>query len=150
MSARLAAGGPKLGEAARSVWGKTDRKGTSPVGWLPLWRHLADSADVAGRLWDHWLSPAVRRLVADELPGGDADGRTLAVWLVGVHDIGKATPAFAIQAPLLAARMADHGLRYDTGLIKADRRHARHDAAGHVVLADWLYDRGWTDPHPLA
>src|SRR5947199_106031 len=61
MSAAWVAGGPKLGDTARSVWGKTDRKGTSPVGWLPLWRHLADSADVAGRLWDHWLSPAVQR-----------------------------------------------------------------------------------------
>ena len=50
MNARASAGSPKLGDAARSVWGKTDRKGTSPVGWLPLWRHLADTADVAGRL----------------------------------------------------------------------------------------------------
>lgn len=81
MSTRIAAGTPKLGDAARSVWGKTDRTGTSPVGWLPLWRHLADTADVAGRLWDHWLSPAVRRRIAEELPGGDADARTLAVWI---------------------------------------------------------------------
>jgi len=140
----------RLSDAARSVWGKTDRKGTSPVGWLPLWRHLADSADVAGRLWDDWLSPAVRRLVAAELPGGDRDGRTLAVWLAGVHDIGKATPAFAVQAPALAERMRDHGLGYDVGQIKADRRHAPHALAGHAVLADWLQLQGWEDPHPYA
>ncbi|MEK8106500.1 HD domain-containing protein [Micromonospora sp. M12] len=48
-----------------------------------LWRHLADTADVAGRLWDHWLSPAVRRRIADELPGGNADARTLAIWIAG-------------------------------------------------------------------
>lgn len=92
MRAPGAAGGPKLSDAARAVWGKTDRRGISPVGWLPLWRHLADAADVAGWLWDHWLSPAVRRRIGDELPGGDADGRTLAAWLAGVHDVGKATP----------------------------------------------------------
>ncbi|WP_327651998.1 CRISPR-associated helicase Cas3' [Micromonospora aurantiaca] len=142
--------GPKLGDAARAVWGKTDRKGTSPIGWLPLWRHLADSADVAGRLWDHWLSPAVRRRIADELPDGDRDARTLAVWLAGVHDIGKATPAFAIQAPALAQRMRDRGLDYDRDLIRSDRRYAPHATAGHVILADWLGRQGLTDPHPYA
>jgi CRISPR-associated helicase Cas3/CRISPR-associated endonuclease Cas3-HD len=143
-------GGPKLSDAARSVWGKTDRRGTSPVGWLPLWRHLADSADVAGQLWDHWLSQAVRRRIADELPGGEADARTLAVWLAGVHDIGKATPAFATQAAGLAERMRDRGLAFDRDLIKADRRYAPHATAGHVVLAEWLRERYWDDPHPYA
>ncbi|MBQ1028916.1 CRISPR-associated helicase Cas3' [Micromonospora sp. C97] len=150
MSTRIAAGTPKLGDAARSVWGKTDRTGTSPVGWLPLWRHLADTADVAGRLWDHWLSPAVRRRIADELPGGDADARTLAVWIAGVHDIGKATPAFACQAYALAERMRDHGLRYDRDLIRADRKYAPHATAGHLILADWLQQQDWDDPHPYA
>lgn len=150
MNPRIDAGGPKLTDAARSVWGKTDRKGTSPVGWLPLWRHLADAADVAGQLWDHWLSPAVRRLIADELPGGDTDARTLAVWLAGVHDIGKATPAFACQAYPLAARMRDHGLAYHQDLIRTDRKYAPHATAGHVALAGWLQDQGWVDPHGYA
>lgn len=150
MSARMAATDPKLGDAARSVWGKTDRTGTSPVGWLPLWRHLADTADVAGQLWAHWLSPAVRRRIADELPGGDSDARTLAVWLAGVHDIGKATPAFACQAYALAERMRDRGLGYDRELIRADRRYAPHATAGHVLLANWLQEQGWTDPHAYA
>lgn len=150
MNLRTDTYGPKLGDAARSAWGKTDRKGTSPVGWLPLWRHLADSADVAGRLWDHWLSPAVRRRIADELPAGDRDGRTLATWLAGVHDIGKATPAFACQAPALAQRMRDRGLSYDRELIRSDRRYAPHATAGHIILADWLHHHGCTDPHPYA
>ncbi|MER7418497.1 CRISPR-associated endonuclease Cas3'' [Micromonospora peucetia] len=150
MNVRAVAGGPKLGDAACSVWGKTDRKGTSPVGWLPLWRHLADTADVAGRLWDHWLSTAVRQRIVDELPGGDADARTLAVWIAGVHDIGKATPAFACQAYALAERMRDHGLGYHRDLIRADRKYAPHATAGHVVLADWLLQQNWTDPHPYA
>ncbi|GAA0447699.1 CRISPR-associated helicase/endonuclease Cas3 [Paractinoplanes deccanensis] len=148
--------GPGLSDAARSVWGKTDRTGQSVVGWLPLWRHLADSADVAGRLWDHWLSLAVRRRIADELPGGDAGGRTLAIWLAGVHDIGKATPAFAVQASFhgrsagLVERMRDRGLDFDHERICAGRKWARHDAAGQMVLADWLRERGWIDPHPYA
>src|SRR5439155_6760130 len=97
-----------------------------------------------------WLSAAVRRRIADDLPGGEADGRTLAVWLAGVHDIGKATPAFAIQASALAERMRDRGLVFDRDLVRADRRYAPHAAAGHVVLADWLLGRDWPDPHPYA
>lgn len=151
MTPRAAATGPKLSDAARSVWGKTDRKGTSQLGWLPLWRHLADAADVAGQLWDHWLSPATRRRIADELPGGDADGRTLAVWLAGIHDIGKATPAFVEQAYHLALRMRDHGLDYQRELIRADRRYAPHATVGHILLADWLSEeQDWPEPHPYA
>ncbi|MEU7753758.1 CRISPR-associated helicase Cas3' [Micromonospora sp. NPDC049171] len=150
MNTPIAAATPKLGDAARSAWGKTDRTGTSTVGWLPLWRHLADTADVAGRLWDYWLSPAVRRRIADEMPGGDADARTLTVWIAGVHDIGKATPAFACQAYGLAERMRDHGLGYDRDLIRADRKYAPHATAGHLILADWLQQQEWIDPHPYA
>ncbi|MER7282075.1 CRISPR-associated helicase Cas3' [Dactylosporangium sp. NPDC000244] len=141
---------PPLSDATRSVWGKTDRTGTSPVGWLPLWRHLADTADVAANLWDHWLSPAVQNLIAEELPGGAADGRTLAAWLAGIHDIGKATPAFAVQAAAYAARMRDHGLTYPLAQIQADRHLAPHAVAGHVILADWLRGQDWENPHPYA
>ncbi|MFC0530332.1 CRISPR-associated helicase Cas3' [Phytohabitans kaempferiae] len=150
MSARAVVDGPKLGDGARSVWGKTDRRGTSPVGWLPLWRHLADTADVAGQLWDHWLGQTVRRRVADELPGGEADARTLAVWIAGVHDIGKATPAFAYQAFALAERMRDHGLGFQRDLIRADRKYAPHATAGHLLLANWLHQQDWSDAHPFA
>jgi CRISPR-associated helicase Cas3/CRISPR-associated endonuclease Cas3-HD len=150
MNTRTVAGGPALGDAARSVWGKTDRRGTSPVRWLPLWRHLADTAGVAGQLWDHWLGWAVRRRIADELPGGEADGRALAVWIAGVHDIGKATPAFAYQAEHLAERMRRHGLGYQRDLIRADRKYAPHATAGHLLLADWLHQQGWSDPHSFA
>ncbi|GAA3123158.1 hypothetical protein GCM10020254_82860 [Streptomyces goshikiensis] len=40
-----------LGPAARAVWAKHDEK---PAKWLQLWRHMADSAAMAGRLWDEW------------------------------------------------------------------------------------------------
>jgi predicted NACHT family NTPase len=89
----------RLEGPARSVWAKHDR---DTDGWLPLWRHMEDSAAVAGLLWDRWLPAGVRKLVTESLPRGEADARPLAVWLAGVHDIGKATPAFACQADQLA------------------------------------------------
>ncbi|MGJ3558477.1 HD domain-containing protein [Streptomyces sp. INA 01156] len=47
--------------------------------------------------------------MAEALPQGESDARALAVWLAGVHDIGKATPAFACQVDQLADAMCDQG-----------------------------------------
>lgn len=123
-----------LSEATRQVWAKSPR--ILPY-WLPLWRHLADSADVAGRLWDFWLPNSVKGRIGRELPGGEEDGRRLVSWLAGIHDIGKATPAFASQVPQLAARMQDCGFTFDP-TVRADRRLVPHATAGHVILLDWL------------
>ncbi|WP_328380666.1 CRISPR-associated helicase Cas3' (plasmid) [Streptomyces sp. NBC_00440] len=134
--------GGRLTGPARSVWAKHDR---DAEGWLPLWRHMADSGAVAGLLWDHWLPANVRGLVAEALPGGLADARRLVVWLTAVHDIGKATPAFACQVDQLADRMRDQGLEMRTHRqFGPDRRIAPHGLAGQVLLAEWLEERhGW-------
>ncbi|MFJ1975298.1 CRISPR-associated helicase Cas3' [Streptomyces sp. NPDC087903] len=132
----------RLGVPARAVWAKHDRDSD---GWLPLWRHMEDSAAVAGLLWDGWLPGAVRSLIAEALPGGEADGRRLAVWLAGVHDIGKATPAFACQVEHLAGSMRDAGLEMRScKAMGPDRRLAPHGLAGQVLLGEWLQERhGW-------
>ncbi|MEU9737177.1 CRISPR-associated helicase Cas3' [Streptomyces sp. NPDC048002] len=131
-----------LGEAARAVWAKHDRDAD---GWLPLWRHMEDAAAVAGMLWDRWLPASVRALIGEALPGGEEDGRALAVWLAGVHDVGKATPAFACQVPLLADAMRDRGLAMASReAMGRDRGLAPHGLAGQVLLGEWLEDRyGW-------
>ncbi|MFE6335242.1 CRISPR-associated helicase Cas3' [Streptomyces sp. NPDC057798] len=106
---------------------------------------MEDSAAVAGLLWDRWLPASVRVLLGEALPDGEEDARALAVWLAGVHDIGKATPAFACQVPLLADAMRDHGLvMASREAMGADRRLAPHGLAGQVLLGEWLEDRhGW-------
>ncbi|WP_435796649.1 CRISPR-associated endonuclease Cas3'' [Kitasatospora indigofera] len=124
------------------MWAKHDAAGD---GWLPLWCHMADSAAVAGLLWDHWVPARVRCLVGGVLPDGESDGRRLAVWLAGVHDVGKATPAFACQVDGLADRMRVAGLempyRREMG---ANRRLAPHGLAGQLLLQEWLEERwGW-------
>ncbi|WP_435839243.1 CRISPR-associated helicase Cas3' [Streptomyces brevispora] len=125
-----------------SVWAKHDRDSD---GWLPLWRHMEDSAAVAGLLWDTWLPANVRKLIGSALPDGERDGRRLAVWLAGVHDIGKATPAFACQVDPLADRMRGQGLEMRSAqAMGPDRRLAPHGLAGQVLLGEWLQERhGW-------
>ncbi|MGW3064431.1 type I-E CRISPR-associated protein Cse1/CasA [Streptomyces sp. NPDC001130] len=135
-------GVPPLGQLsaeARSVWAKSDQR---TGGWLPLWRHMADSAAVARRMWEHWVPMSVRELVAEALPGGDADAHQLIEFLAGVHDVGKATPAFACQVEVLAMAMRDAGL--DMPLAREygqDRRLAPHGLAGQLLLQEWMADR---------
>ena len=132
---------PTLSSAAASVWAKSTKDDS---GWLPLWRHLADSAGVAGRLWDEWLPRSVRALISQSLPGGEADGRRLLVWLAGVHDLGKATPAFAHQVRPLADQMRKAGLDMPDRIPIQDRKLVPHALAGHLLLEEWLTDTwGW-------
>ncbi|MFD7745293.1 type I-E CRISPR-associated protein Cse1/CasA [Streptomyces sp. NPDC059698] len=133
-----------LSDASRTAWGKHDRPTDQ---WLPLWRHMADSAAVAGRLWDTWVPDSVKALVADAFPQGASDARQAAVFLACVHDIGKATPAFACQVDGLADQMRDARLEMpyqkQFGL---DRRMAPHGLAGQVLLQEWLGERfGWSE-----
>ncbi len=131
-----------LSEAARSVWAKsTDQRG----GWLPLWQHMDDAADVASALLDRWLPRSVVRLFAEEFGGDTVQARAAAAFLAGVHDLGKATPAFAIQDVLLAQRMSQHNLYVPPNKSDLrDRSLAHHSVAGHHLLMRWLMARGWS------
>lgn len=132
-----------LSDAALSVWAKTDPDDRDA--WLPLCRHLEDAAAVAGLLWDHWLPRAVKDQVSGPLAGGHDDGRILVTWLAGVHDVGKATPAFAVQVDQthhhLTSRMRHHGLAMPSAL--TERSRLRHEVAGHHALSRWLVAQGW-------
>ncbi|MGW1765556.1 type I-E CRISPR-associated protein Cse1/CasA [Streptomyces sp. NPDC002073] len=128
-----------LSAAARSVWAKHDRKTDS---WMPLWRHMADSHAVAGKLWEDWVPLSLKALVSEVLPGGEPDAVQLVSFLAGVHDAGKCSVSFACQVPELADRMRDVGL--DMPMRKAlgpDRRIAPHGLAGQLLLQEWMCER---------
>lgn len=112
--------------------------------WLPLWRHMDDAASTAGWLFDRWLAPSVVRRLAAEFGGSLEEARTAVVFLAGAHDIGKATPAFAIQHDTLAQRMRDRGLYSPPSKRDlVDRRLVHHSLAGHHILIEWLTANGW-------
>ncbi|SDC64386.1 CRISPR-associated helicase/endonuclease Cas3 [Actinokineospora iranica] len=125
-----------------SAWAKSDRdEHNAVVAWLPLHQHLDDTAAVAGRLVDDWLSPQVIARIARDLPDGSAGVRKLACWLAGVHDVGKASPAFAVQVPKLFDHMGEHGLVASPRVADSpDRRRAKHALVGHCVVQDWLVE----------
>ena len=84
----------KLTVASRSLWAKKDKGGNTL--WLPLYQHLADSAALAKKLWNKWLSPGVQQAISANVEGGDA--QLLFIFLAAVHDIGKATPVFQAKS----------------------------------------------------
>ncbi|MFI0257864.1 type I-E CRISPR-associated protein Cse1/CasA [Streptomyces sp. NPDC017056] len=125
--------------AARTAWAKHDR---ATDGWLPLWRHMADSGAVAGKLWDTWLADNIKRLVSEALPDGERDARRLVIFLASAHDIGKSTPAFACQVEPLADAMRAAGLDMHSAMeYGQDRRLAPHGLAGQLLLQEWMAER---------
>lgn len=127
-----------------SVWGKTARRDPANdravTHWLSLPQHLADTAAIAGLLLDHWVSPQVTARLARDL--GDVDDvRRLAVWLAAVHDVGKASPAFAVQDRGLADAMRGHGLVAHPRLVdNPDRPRVRHEMVGQRAVQEFLAD----------
>ena len=129
--------------ATRSVWGKLDRETSS---WLPLVTHLEHAAAVAGLLWDEFLPRSVKTTICTSMTLTDGQGRALVSWFAGVHDVGKASPAFAFKAeaagsPAVLDRMRDAGLRVqraDTGI--------GHATVGQVAVRDWLVTKQGAHP----
>lgn len=123
---------------------KADRgapPGQEITAWLPLSQHLADAAGIAERLVDEWVSPHVVRRIASDIGGGHNDVRILATWLAAVHDVGKVSPAFAVQAPPLADAMREHGLDADPRIsLDPARSRVRHEIVGQVAVRAFLTD----------
>jgi len=133
----------RLSPRARAVWAKSERTVENEVtGWLPLYQHLDDSAAVAERLWIEWVPEAQKRMIRrpfGDSPEAERAAKDLFVWLTSIHDVGKASPAFAIQVPRLAQQMSDVGLVMDSTLAGSEeRRVARHEIVSHLAAVDWL------------
>ena len=126
----------ELSDATLSVWAKSQANRRE---WLSLVQHLLDSHRVARALFDTWLAPSVQRSWADCLPGGATDARTMVAFLAGVHDVGKATPTFAVQVEGLCQIMRDHGLECLAGY--PERKYLPHALAGQLALEDWSTER---------
>ncbi|MBR7005534.1 MAG: hypothetical protein IKH98_01190 [Candidatus Methanomethylophilaceae archaeon] len=81
----------ELSEGTKRLWGKISSDG----GWLPLYVHMRDSYEVGVRLWDLWLSGSLKKYIESDVKGVGA--RNLVGFVCGIHDLGKAIPAFQIK-----------------------------------------------------
>ena len=140
-----------LSSKSRSVWAKSKYDNDAPglAWWLPLWLHLADTAEVTRHLAANWLAPAIPDLIEREFArsasGLDpaAEFKALASWLAGIHDIGKATPAFSTKVGALDDRMRESGLQHGP-IDPNERRQAPHGLTGQMIVEKWLREnRRW-------
>lgn len=141
---------PMLSSKSRSVWAKSkySNDASELMWWSPLWLHLADTAEVAGYLSVNWLAPAIGDLLDREFADSESaidpvdEFRALASWMAGIHDIGKATPAFSTKVSSLDDRMREAGLRHEP-IDTNERREAPHGLAGQIIVERWLKKHGW-------
>ncbi|AGB27119.1 CRISPR-associated helicase, Cas3 family (plasmid) [Mycobacterium sp. JS623] len=132
-----AVGISSLSEQVRSAWAKHRRADDCS---LSLVRHCEDAAAVAAHLWDDWVPRSTREYLS---AGRSIDEvRVLACWLAGVHDVGKLSPAFAIQVPSLAGKMRDCGLRMKLSV--PSRQDTPHSVVSHRAIENYLMGRGWS------
>ncbi|MBT0566996.1 CRISPR-associated helicase Cas3' [Williamsia sp. CHRR-6] len=124
-----------LSRQVLSAWAKSDRDSD---GWLSLVRHSEDTVEVAGFLWDDWLPPATRRTLSGSMSA--EQGRALAQFLAGVHDVGKLSPAFAMQVDALCGPMRDAGL--DFPALSVRRGVVPHAAVSFLAVQTYLTDIG--------
>jgi CRISPR-associated endonuclease/helicase Cas3 len=103
-----------------------------------LLQHLLDAAAVGECLWDRYLAPAVRDRL-DGCTGGH--GRAFLALLCGIHDVGKATPAFQNKDDKLADPVRAVGLSWKPLSQAAKRWH--HSCAGAVIVDRVLADLRW-------
>ena len=98
-----------------ACWGKLASPDESPS-YHPLLCHMVDVAMVTQGMWQYSLSPSQRRGLCSGLGlGQDEDAAGLwCAFLAGLHDLGKASPAFQLQVEKVRARveqrLRDNGL----------------------------------------
>ena len=93
-----------LSQQAMSIWGKLSHDGGH--NWLPLWIHLADTAEIASLLWTHWVPAHTKKIIVEGMELNDGtnknhtedNGEKILRLLAASHDIGKASPGFVMKA----------------------------------------------------
>ncbi len=129
---------------AKVLWAKKDSRHGEYV-WLPLMVHLMDTMEVAGWLWNHWLSKGQRDYCFTQVRGLASidDVEKVVRFIAAVHDIGKATPAFQTQKGYhddqeldtqLLERLEKYGFAGISTLNLTASRKTHHALAGQTIL----------------
>ncbi|WP_327024161.1 CRISPR-associated helicase Cas3' [Micromonospora sp. NBC_01739] len=123
-------------EVDAGIWGKSKHLHRP----YPLLWHLIDTAAVAGVLWDRYLAPNQRRIIIEGLATDAGHAKSLVMFWAGLHDVGKATPAFQQQDKSAFADLCRTG-SYEE--VSGDGS-LRHDTAGQLALPDLLGALGYS------
>ena len=122
----------ELSDLARCFWAKSGDSNT----WLSVVQHMMDTADIAAKLFDCYLSEHHRNLMASVWEGDQAKARAAFVFLVGGHDVGKVSPQFACQSVELAELIRDQGLAVMRKKDYAERAFLPHGLVSQFALQE--------------
>ena len=128
----------ELSDLARSFWAKSGKVDS----WLSVAQHLMDAADVAGYLFDEYLSDHHRCLMASVWGGDRAKARASFVFLAGVHDVGKVSPQFACQRQDMAELIRAQGLGVMRKKDYAERAFLPHGLVSQFALQEAIVAGG--------
>ncbi|MBT1176067.1 CRISPR-associated helicase Cas3' [Bifidobacterium callimiconis] len=137
----FSAGIPPLSKSSLSVWAKTAFQDPSDNRYLQLWQHLEDTGEIAVKVWDDFVADDIKLLISDDV-GDVVSARRLYQFIAAIHDVGKASPAFAIQSVDRASCL--YRLHIDSWIAKdKKRRKFRHELVGCWVIGQWFQAQGF-------
>ncbi len=120
------------------LWGK--ESGLSRP--YPVVCHLLDTSAVFQELWDAVVGDGTKLAVAGALGLGLDETRSVVSFWAGLHDIGKISPPFQAQVPLLYAPVRDDPAYVNTPGAEGERDF-RHERASHWSLYSLLAEAGY-------
>jgi len=98
---------------------------------------LIETSAVASVLWDEVLARCTQVVVADSLGLTIDEARSWVLFLVGAHDLGKATPSFQSKWEAAVPGLRDLGYRFPANVFPVP-----HGRATAIVLCPLLEERG--------
>lgn len=135
---------PTLSNKATTLWAKKRPTENGQQLWLPLIIHLIDTQNVINYLFNQWLSPNQRRILAGDL--SDEDIHKLIKFVGFTHDIGKATPAFQTKPSWghddllddeLIEKLIRNGFPELNDIHLPSRSASPHARAGEAILEEY-------------
>lgn len=129
-----------LSEAARALWAKSDRSKEAGA-WHPVIGHLLDVSACAWEILEREPSSTLNLFAAD-LQLEITEARAWVCALIGLHDLGKASPAFQQKWPEGCERVKLHLPWPDNQ--KAPPDDTPHSAVSQVELCKLLPMNGWS------
>lgn len=130
----------RLSEAARALWAKSDRD-KDEGSWHPLIAHLLDVAASAEVILER-EPPKTLELYARDLKLEPQQAKAWICALAGLHDIGKASPAFQQKWPEGKERVWATGLTWSSDPTPPPD-DVSHSVISEAVLPELLEARGW-------
>jgi len=102
------------------LWAKTSKDKTQTH---PLICHLIDVAQVTLALWDQSLPAATRRYFAQAMEMDQPPARQWLAFVIGLHDLGKACPAFQSQHGASKQMLLKRGLSFENQRVRVRTPH---------------------------